>query len=103
MRKSETCVPGEEDRALGGNCEGTQQPTLGPFPEDEPPAAPGAALGVLAVAAGDLAAAPVFADRVALKNAVDACIAASSGRDGLCPLQQGGVPIGEWDVSASPT
>ena len=38
------------------------------------------------------------ADCAALKTANDACIAESS--DGLCPLQQGGAPIGEWDVSA---
>jgi surface protein len=39
-------------------------------------------------------AVPVFADRWALKVAVDACLAESP--DGLCPDE----PIGTWDVSA---
>ena len=61
------------------------QPVPAPLPPPTPPGRPD----------GE---APIFADRAALKTAVMACLAESS--NGLCPLQQGGVPIGEWDVSA---
>ncbi len=56
-----------------------------------------ALLLLLLVLRGGDAAALVFRNRAALKTAVDACLAESS--DGLCPGQQGGVPIGEWNVA----
>ena len=41
---------------------------------------------------------PAFTNRAALKAAVDRCITESA--DGRCTMQHGGVPIGDWDVSA---
>ena len=52
---------------------------------------------LLLLRGGDATSQPVFTSRADLKTAVDACLAESS--NGYCPLQQGGVPIGAWDVS----